>query len=424
MAGRRLLILSYVLPFPRNAGQQQRVYYTLTAARSLFHVTFATFVAPHRVEETRRRLASVCDEAIVLPSLYQRSRAAQFWHRAAGVAYALRTGLKRSNYAYGSLEFHPSRVAEMVDSRAFDAVLYEYWHAVDSTDYFRSRGIPCVLDMHDILWQSYDRQLREHGWPAWARPWAVERYKTHEERAWPRFDALIAINREEERYARERVPRAVPVFHAGMGTDIGLWPFSPEPRRPPRFAYYGGLGGRQNQLGALTCLTRIMPIIWRTIPDAEYWMVGSNPPETLRSHTSDPRIKVTGFVENVQDILRTMSAVICPWTGTYGFRSRLIEVMALGVPIVVSPDAIAGMELEPGEGLLIGRDDTELATHSLRLAADPEYLDRQGRLARQQVERGFSIDATYGRLMIELDDWLAARSRLPRTATDCVTAAS
>ena len=38
----RLLILSAVYPFPRNSGQQQRVYYKLRALRADFHITFLT----------------------------------------------------------------------------------------------------------------------------------------------------------------------------------------------------------------------------------------------------------------------------------------------------------------------------------------------------------------------------------------------
>ncbi len=408
MSKRRLLILSHVLPFPGSAGQQQRVFYTMRAARERFHTTFAGPMAGVNADETCAKLLDECDEAIPMPSVYSRSAASRMWYRGASAAYSVGTGLRRSNYILGRLELHPSRIRHLLEGRSFDCVLFEYWHGAASAAVFREKGIPAVLDMHDVLWQSYSRILSaRRNVPASWKEWAVRRYKTAEERAWSLFDALIAINREEERYVRSLLPH-MPVFHAAMGTDLSLWPYSADPAEPPRIAYYGGLGSPHNQSSALRCVTQIAPLIWRSHPKAELWLVGSDPPRSFAELTRDPRVKVTGYVQNVQSILRTMTAVLCPWTGRYGFRSRLIEVMALGVPIVASPDATYGMELDNDAGVLFGNDDAELAAQTMRLLDHGDFAREQGRLARAQVERRFSVENTYGRLMAELDDWLDA----------------
>lgn len=405
----RLLVLSHVPPFPRSAGQHQRVFYTLQAAREKFHVTFATVAGPES-DLTREKLLTVCDDILLLPSVHGRNVASRLFHLAVGTVYATTTGLKRSNYAIGRVEFHPRRIATFLGSRAFDCVLFEYWHAAASTAVFRQRHIPCVLDMHDILWKSYSHALEPlAGFLGVWKRWAVRQYKAEEERAWTQFDAVVAINRDEERLVSGLLSGHVSVFHAPMGTDLSLWPYSPQPSTPPRLAYYGALGGQQNEQSALRCLTQIMPAIWEKVPDAELWLVGSNPSESLRRLGIDSRVHVTGYVEHVQQVLRTMSAVVCPWIGTFGFRSRLIEVMALGVPVVVSPDAVYGMELQEGKGVLRGRTDAELVNHVLRLITDATFAREQGKLARDQVEQVFSLENTYGRLIADLDRWLRGR---------------
>jgi glycosyltransferase involved in cell wall biosynthesis len=194
-----------------------------------------------------------------------------------------------------------------------------------------------------------------------------------------------------------------------MGTDIELWPYSPAPARPPRLAYYGGLGNPHNEKSALECVDDVMPVIWESRPDAELWLVGSNPSETLRKLVADPRIKVTGYVADVQKVLRTMTAVLCPWVGTFGFRSRLVEVMALGVPVVSTPEAVSGMELRHGRGILWGSNGRELAENALMFIEDPAFAREQGRIARREIERLLSIERTYGKWMQELDDWLCSR---------------
>lgn len=406
----RLLVLSHVFPFPLSAGQNQRVFYTLQTARDYFHVTFAA----HGVwdeEDARRRLAAVCDDVIFIPSsYYTKGKALKAWHKAHGTINSLRTGLKTSNYLIGQVEFSPDRLAPLAQSNHFDCVLFEYWHAANSAAVFKERGIPCVLDMHNILWQSYIRQMNDkQNIPQWWKQWAVGRYRVSEEAAWEKFDGVVAINRGEFSYVRERIPETTKLFYAPMGTDLTLWPYSWAPVRPPRVGYYGALGGVENQQEAMRCYKQIMPHIWKQRPDAELWLVGSNPPEHIRELAEDARVKVTGFVEDVQQILKTMSAVLCPWSGTYGFRSRVVEVMALGVPVVASPDAVYGMEYEDGKGILLGKDNAELAKHTLRLIVEAEFASRQSRLARQQTERLFSLESTYGNLNRELNGWLNAR---------------
>lgn len=408
----RLLVVSHVKPFPRSSGQQQRVFYTLQSARKAFHVTFATFVPEKDIENTRKKLLQVCDTAMVFPSLYHRSVMAKVWHKVLSHYYALRTGLKPSNYFISQLEFSPERMEALFASRRFDCVLYEYWHAVQSVDVFQKKGTPCVLDMHNVLWQTYRLFLDKKPWmPGWWKRGVMNDYVMQEEQAWRKFDGVVAINREDQRYVNDKIPNTTEVFYAPMGTDLNLFPYSWRPVLPRRVAYYGGLGSPHNQRDALACYREIMPGIWKEFPETELWLVGSNPPPSLRALSADPRVKLTGFVENVQPVLSTMAAVLCPWTGTYGFRSRLIEVMALGVPLVASPDAVYGMELEDGKGLLLAPDAETMLDGVLRLLKSDVFATEQSHLAREQVKRLYSLETTYDRLTHELNDWLQKRKQ-------------
>lgn len=395
----RLLVISHVKPYPGKAGQQMRVRNKLIALRQRFEVDFLTVAPPHEVSESRNRLGSFVYRAMVLPTVTQRSLFSRLWHKVRGSLYTLRTGLKASNYRIGKVEFSPQRVANAVDVASYDLVLYEYWHAVDSVGVFQEQGIPCVLDMHDVLWQSYDRQLRHHRYP-WMRalsPQLVQAYKQREEAAWADYDALIAISEGEAEYARQVVPEK-PIFVAPMGTDLEEWPYRWSPVSPPRLAFYGSMGSQPNQQGVFWCVERLMPLIWEQRPDVEFWVVGANPPPEIRALESNERIHVTGFVPDVGEVLATMTAVLCPWEGTYGFRSRLIEVMALGVPVVATPDAVYGMGLEVEKGLLLADEDRGLANDVLVLLNRPSWAREQSHLARQQVETKYDFEATYGRL--------------------------
>jgi glycosyltransferase involved in cell wall biosynthesis len=403
----RLLVVSHVHPFPRNSGQQQRVYYKLKAMRAYFRITFLTTAPPSSIADVRDKLLEICDNAIVLPSRYAKSITSKLWHRFWGVFYVLRTGLKLSNYLIGEVEFSPHRLADALAGRMYQLVLFEYWHGVACTEQFHQKGIPSVLDMHNILWQSYKRQLEGKRWvPNWLKERAIEQYKQAEEYAWLTFDGLIAINKAEYNYTRERIPQEIRLFYVPMGTDLTLWPYSWQPTAPPRIAYYGGLGNPYNQRDALSCHEKVMQLVWQEFPQAELWLVGSNPPDFLREIPHrDGRVKVTGFVEEVQDVLKTMTVVVCPWSGTYGFRSRLVEVMALGLPVVASPQAVYGMGMEEGKGIFLEETFDGMVVMVLRLLREPEFARKQSYLAREQMETKFSYQATYQQFAKDLYDF-------------------
>jgi glycosyltransferase involved in cell wall biosynthesis len=412
----RLLVLSHVHPFPGSSGQQQRVRYTLEAARPLFDVTFVTCAPSDHEEKVRAGLASFVDASVVLPARYARTPAARWRHRAGGILHALATGEKRTNYDVGSVEFPPERIASAVRVEDYDVALFEYWYAVGTAAVFRKASVPCILDMHNILWKAYERQLSADRWmPAPLRRFAVSRYRAREEASWRAFDGLVAINREEERYVRARgLSPEARVFYAPMGVDLSRWSRRWQPQRPPRVGFYGGLGSAENEEGALRCHRVVMPRVWRETPDAELWLVGSHPSSRLTALTADPRVKVTGFVRDVAEVLSTMSCVVCPWSGTYGFRSRLVEVMSLGVPTVASREAVWGMELEEGGGVLLADGDDSLARFVVDLLGDETRSRELGEKGRVRVETLFTVDATYGRWMRAVREWLDARgARVP-----------
>ena len=91
--------------------------------------------------------------------------------------------------------------------------------------------------------------------------------------------------------------------------------------------------------------------------------------------------------------------MLCSLKGKYGFRSRLIEAMALGVPLVVTSDAIYGMGLEDEKGISVYDSDEKIADTTVNLLLSPDFASQQSILARKQVEEKFSFEATYGRIV-------------------------
>jgi glycosyltransferase involved in cell wall biosynthesis len=317
--------------------------------------------------------------------------------------YSLFSGLRSSNFLLGEVEFSARRLASYCNPSDFDLVLFEYWHTHKCVKIFDQGKTLCVLDMHDVLWRARQVQIRAHPLLKFRMigEHVIRAYRHREESAWKKYGVVLAISEGEAAYVKSQSGGNT-ILLAPMGVDLRMFPYLWAPTRPPIFAFYGGVGSDQNLRSLYRVIDNVMPEIWRLNPSAELLIVGGSPPPEVFALRVDRRIHVTGYVDDVGVILSKALAVICPWSGRYGFRSRIIEAMAIGVPVVVTEDAVWGMGLIPNRGVLVGEDDRDIARLCERLIDDHEFALRQSRLARSTIVSSFSFESTYGRVAREL----------------------
>ncbi len=390
-----ILFISHVFPFPATVGQRQRVYYMLRGASVYFKVTFLTYSSLGQEKKFAKEMRGVCDEVIWLKSKYKKNKISWLYFKTMGILYSYLTGLKPSNYFVGKLDFTENKVSEAIGQRRFDLVIYEYFHAWESISYFKKQNIPVILDTHNILWQSYLIQYKSNNLlPNFLKGYYFKKYKNAEEKTWSFFDEIIAINTSEQTYIKSKVPESKDVPLIYMGIDVSAWPYSWQPATPVRLAFYGGLGSPHNARSAILCAKEIMPEIWKVFPDIELWLIGSNPTDDVKSLESD-KIHITGFIKDVALIINTISIMLCPWEGTYGFRSRIIEVMSLGVPVIASRDAVDGMDMEQGKGIFLTDSSSEMIEQCIRLLMDSSILAEQSKIASNEVRSKYSFESTY-----------------------------
>ena len=395
-----ILVISKVLPFPGESGQQMRIRYMLESLKKEFNITFLTTAKISDSESIKNELKYFVDKSIVLPTQYD-SIHFKIIYKIKGYLWTLWTGLKMSNYIIGELDITDNRIEKILEHREIDIVLYEYWHAHKTITYFKKRGIPTILDMHNILWQSYKRQLRSIKWlPKFLFFRILKRYKDQEENIWKKFDGLIAINKTEFNYIKNVINKRTSITLIPMGIDLSKWNIDRKTVKPHRVGYYGGLGSIHNQNDALKCYYEIMPSVWERYPETELWIIGSQPPnKILKLQNLDSRVNVTGFVDKVQDVLQTMTIMILPWEGTYGFRSRIVEMMAIGLPVITSSDAIEGMGISEEDGVFCAQSINQYVNKIINiLSRETENSHSTNRGKKIKGIDRYDVKHTYGHL--------------------------
>lgn len=408
MSKPRILVISNVLPFPGKSGQEMRVYYNLKSLKSKFHITFLTSLKEgEELDLLKKKLYLHVDDAIVMPLIYD-GALVKFFLRVKAVFWMLKTFLKPSNFMIGEIIFTKNRISDALKDLNFDIVLYEYWHCHKTISLFKSRNIPVVLDMHNILWQSYKSSLESRPWiPRMISFYMQKKYRDYEERVWNKYDGIITINQREHDYLLKILPNKKQILFVPMGIDLSKWVSKREFKLPKKIGYYGGLNSARNIDTALNIYNYLMPCIWNKHHDVKLWLIGSSPSKKIKDLAyEDDRVIVTGYVRDIKEILSSMSLVVCPWKGTYGFRSRLIEVMACGVPIVTTSDSISGMGIKGNtEGVFIAESNDEYESYITPLLTDSQLNVNAGNFNKNFIKNHYSFQSTYARLpkfLIEL----------------------
>src|SRR5207302_10340666 len=137
-----------------------------------------------------------------------------------------------------------------------------------------------------------------------------------------------------------------------------------------------------NVATALYLYQQVMPLIWQQQPEATLTIVGSNPPKVLQALTSDPRVEVTGYVDDLRSYVGQAEIMLSPMVYSVGIQNKVLEAMALGTPVIVATKAAAALDVLPGQDLLVAGSAQEFAEAALRLMNEPELrtsLSEHGR---------------------------------------------
>lgn len=169
------------------------------------------------------------------------------------------------------------------------------------------------------------------------------------------------------------------------GVDIRYWTRRPGTTPTPNSIIFTGvMDYAPNEDAALHLLEEIGPLVRRAIPDLEILIVGRDPSRRLRDAARrHPRVQVTGFVDDMRPYLERASVCVAPLRYASGMQNKVLEALAMQVPVVASTVVSEGLRTNGTEPpVLTVRSVAEFAdttVHLLRHASDRMTLSMQGR---------------------------------------------
>jgi glycosyltransferase involved in cell wall biosynthesis len=222
-----------------------------------------------------------------------------------------------------------------------------------------------------------------------------ERACLDSERKWlPRFDLLLTTSEEDAQRTCEISP----------GTRIQVFPnaipYTEQPQGPERevIAFSGNFDYHPNIAAVRFFVSQVWPGLRTHWPDLVWRLVGKNSDGVKKLVEGDPRIELSGRVDNAVAELAAAKVVVVPLLAGSGTRFKIIEAWAAGRAVVSTRIGAEGLPASDGENILLADEPPDFAAAVSRLLSSPGERARLGRAGRALFESQFTWAAAWNRL--------------------------
>ena len=251
--------------------------------------------------------------------------------------------------------------------------------------------LPKVIDFIDVDCEKWRLYAQYHSFPLRIiYQLESERLARYEEKAAHTFDHCILISEEERRVFRERVNnRSVSVISNGVNLDYFAAVENEERRMRQPIIVFTGVMDYFPNIDAVNYFCRaIFPLVRNSAPEAQFYIVGRNPAPAVVALRKHPNVFVTGTVTDVRPYVARAAVAVAPLRIAPGVQNKILEAMALGVPVVGSTQSFKGIAAGERDGIRVADDPLSFARNVVDLLRTDSATRRQiARQTRAYVER-------------------------------------
>jgi sugar transferase (PEP-CTERM/EpsH1 system associated) len=382
-----LLLLIHRIPYPPNKGDKIRSYHLLKHLARHYRVHLATFVDDPDDWQYVPHVEALCASshfARMNPVLARvRSLQALLKNRSLSLEYYRDASLARW-------------VDDAVAKHRIERVLVFSSPMAQYADPYRSaRRVVDFCDVDSDKWRQYADQK---SWPmSWLYRYEARQLLAYERRVAREYDASLFVSAPEAELFRQLAPEStdkIGHFNNGVDTDY----FSPDPAHANPYVpgeralvFTGAMDYWPNVDAVQWFAADVFPALRERFSDLKFYIVGSRPAPAVQELAKLPGVVVTGTVPDVRPYIAHAAVAVAPLRIARGIQNKVLEAMAMATPVVVSPQALEGIDAVPGSELVLAEDAAAFVDAVATLLAGQDSAAAAiGAAARAKVQRRYS----------------------------------
>ena len=396
---KKLLFITTKYPYPLVSGDRVRAFYLISMLAKRYSIDLLVFedfpgLDPRSgsgmtIKEGHKDASLPVGRVIHIPQ--------QGWKKKSERAWNLVRGLPAHTayYTFGEVRRY---VREQ--SARYDIL---FCHLARTGEYARGISIPKILDYSDAYSLLYAPHQRPKGFWGWFSFFEYPRMRAYEKNIAEEFDRCIVASGRDARWLSRQcgVPEEkLSIVPNGVSEEL-LTRERTEPDTPT-LVFSGNMSYYPN-VDAITYFVReIFPAIQKRVPSVRLIIVGAYPHKLVLRLQNDA-IEVTGCVDDIGAYLCRATVIIAPLRTASGVQNKVLEAMALGLPVVTMPVVVEGIEGATDKYLAVAQSDEDIANAIVRLLGDKEERMKLGNSARGFIRRTYRWQDSERKLFDALD---------------------
>jgi glycosyltransferase involved in cell wall biosynthesis len=278
---------------------------------------------------------------------------------------------------------------------------------VRTTEYITDVPTYRVADLDDTLSLRYERQLKQgiggvnpygqfiNVFPKfvrkillfgfiklWVNKTEIRLLKEYEINIAKACDKVVFVAAKEAETLNLKLGEPEKAVAIPIGVDTGYYSTHaaiPHVSFPDDGGVYLGIHGQMttahNENTAMYFIKEILPYIIRENSNVKLLCIGGGVSENLKS-LNNPNVVFTDFVDDVRSYLMACKVYVCPMQFGSGIKTKLLEAMSMGLPVVTSSTGAENIDAVDGTDFIITDEPRKFAEEVLALLSDEKKAQR------------------------------------------------
>jgi len=256
-----------------------------------------------------------------------------------------------------------------------------------------------ILHEHNAEYVIWQRQSEiESGPRRWVAATEAARLRRYEASVVPQFDTVFAVSDDDRQTLIELGAKA---------SRVGVLPNIPDrallDKPAPSFAeswpvilYFGTLSWQPNIESLERIVSSIFPAVRRQVPEARLVVAGHGASPDLASRVAlTEGAEFRGTVDDPEPLYRTARVLVDPTRSGGGTRLKVLNAFARGIPVVATKRASEGLDVTPGEHLLVADEETKFVDAVVSLLREGARWQAMSENARALVRARYVAEVAY-----------------------------
>ena len=381
-----ILWLSHFLPYPPKGGPYQRSYNLLREVSRhndvyLLALQHKKFTHPEsELENAKSELGALCREVHVVDI----SSRTENWSMYQTALKTLVSVYPFNVEIFRSVRYE-KRLKEMMSRVGFDVVHYD---TIGLAYYCKDTGItPKVLTHHDIESFRIRRRINNERNPLRKAYLLLETMKLekYERQNCRLFNTnLVVSDLDGNRLKIISNESQIDIVENGVDTEY----FEPcyDMNRQNTLIFAGRLDQFANRDGMIYFCTKVWPKLKEKNQKLNFVIIGSNPPDQLIEISKhDVNFQLLGYVDDVRPYFAQATACVCPIRTGGGTRIKILDALAMGMPIISTTIGCEGINVTPEKDIIIANEPEEFIQQTVRILNDPALRGDLSKNARKNA---------------------------------------